>query len=98
MQEILPRFAPEPPLISPAARGELSRRSPSELAVQKSEPIRNGLVGSSRMWLLPASVSAALRSPALFTGLRNTSATRPSLVATTIALRSLAEFQMLPAR
>src|SRR4051794_1715123 len=88
MQEILPRLGPAG-LISPAVLGELSRRLPSELAVQNLLPERNGLVGSSRG---PLFLKPALR------GLRNTSSTPPCLVTTTIALRSLAEFQMLPAR
>ena len=48
MREILPRAPTGPPeLISPAALGELSRRLPSELAVQNFAPSRNGLVGNS---------------------------------------------------
>jgi hypothetical protein len=50
MQEILPLLPAGPPaLISPDALGELSRRSPSEFAVQNFLPDRNGLVGNSRM-------------------------------------------------
>src|SRR5712671_2987586 len=98
MQEILPRLAPAPPLISPSVLGELSRRSPSEFAVQNNFPSRNGLVGNSRIRLFPSSVSAEFLSPLALTGLRKTSTTRRCLVTRTIALRSLTEFQMFPAR
>src|SRR5438105_2317545 len=47
MQEILPRGCPLPP-ISPAVLGELSRRLPSEFAVQNLWPTSTGLVGVSR--------------------------------------------------
>ena len=50
MHEIFPRAPTGPPeLISPALFGELSRRFPSELATHSLWPLRNGLVGSSRM-------------------------------------------------
>src|SRR5687767_13397913 len=89
MQEILPRAPSGPPeLISPAVFGELSRRLPSELAVQNVVPTRKGLVGNSS--------GPELRSPST-AGLRNTSPTSRCRVITTMALRSLAEFQMLPA-
>src|SRR5687768_11094868 len=98
MQEILPR-APAPAwLTSPAVLGELSRRLPSEFAVQKVLPERNGLVGVSRMRVLPSGVSAEFLRPAALGGLRKTSETSPLRETTTIALRSLAEFQILPAR
>src|SRR4051812_27950531 len=90
MQEILPRLSEVGALlISPAAFGELSRRLPSEFAVQNFLPARTGLVGSS-------SGPEFLKPPT--TGLRKTSTTSRSLVTTTMALRSLAEFQRLPAR
>jgi hypothetical protein len=59
MHEILPRCGPVPALTSPALRGELSRRSPSELAVQKMRPARTGLVGNSNGASLRRSVAAA---------------------------------------
>src|SRR5438105_12215951 len=97
MHEIFPLVPTGPPaLISPAARGELSRRSPSELAVQNVVPLTNGLVGNSRMWLFPAVGLEFLSPVAGLTGLRKISATRRSLVTTMIALRSLASTQMLP--
>ena len=40
-------------LTSPAVLGELSRRLPSDWDVQNNFPVRNGLVGNSRMWLFP---------------------------------------------
>src|SRR4051812_13927069 len=90
MQEILPRLSEVGALlISPAAFGELSRRLPSEFAVQNFLPIRTGLVGSS---------SGPVFLKPLTTGLRKISTTSRSFVTTTMALRSLAEFQMLPAR
>src|SRR3954466_12770164 len=99
MQEILPRAPTGPPeFTSPAALGELSRRLPSDCEVQNFLPSRNGLVGSSRMWLLPTAGSAEFLSPAALTGLRKTSTTAPFFVTTTIALRSLVEFQMFPSR
>ena len=52
MQEILPRIA-EPGTISPPVLGELSRRLPSDIDVQNTFPVRNGLVGNSRMCLFP---------------------------------------------
>src|SRR5688572_15542025 len=92
MQEILPRAPTGPPeLISPALFGELSRRLPSELAVQKVLPRRNGLVGNSSGPVLRSFVTAC-------GALRKTSLTRRFAETTTIALRSLAEFQMFPAR
>jgi len=55
--------APAPPAsTSPAERGELSRRSPSEFEVQKIFPLINGLAGNSRMRVLPNAVSAAFLS------------------------------------
>src|SRR5262245_30340277 len=97
MHEILPLVSTAPlALSSPVVLGELSRRLPSELAVQNLLPASTGLVGNSRMWLFPAP-SAEFLSPAALTGLRNTSMTR-CLVTTTIALRSLAEVQILPSR
>src|SRR5688572_7505096 len=90
MHEILPRAPSGPPeLISPAVFGELSRRLPSELAVQNFAPSRNGLVGNSS--------GPEFRSLAALGALRNTSTTSRCRVTTTMALRSLAEFQMLPA-
>src|SRR5512143_749071 len=92
MHEILP--CPFPALISPSARGELSLLSPSEFDVQRVFPRRNGLVGNSRMVELSA---AEFLSPDAFTGFRNTSTTRPAVVTTATALRSLASTQMFPA-
>src|SRR5204863_8900813 len=87
MQEILP--APRAG-ISPGAFGELSRRLPSELAVQNLSPSKKGLVGVSR--------GPVLRRVVVASGeLRNTSMTSPFLVTTAIALRSLGSAQMLPA-
>src|SRR6476620_8763386 len=99
MQEILPLLPTGPAeLISPAAFGELSRLLPSEFEVQNFLPSRNGLVGNSTIWSFPTSGSAEFLSLAALAGLRNTSTTLPCLVATTIALRSLAELQIFPAR
>jgi hypothetical protein len=76
MHEILPKTVVL--LSSPAAAGELSRRSRSELAVQNTVPFKTGLVGNSRMWLLPTDESAEFRRPAALTGLRKTSNTSPA--------------------
>src|SRR5262249_42910955 len=75
MHEILPKTVV--PLTSPAAAGELSRRSRSELAVQNTLPFKTGLVGNSRIWLFPTVGSAELRRPEALTGLRKTSNTPP---------------------
>src|SRR5215831_3855321 len=96
MQEILPRIA-EPGTISPPVLGELSRRLPSDWDVQNTFPVRKGLVGNSRIFVLPSVVSAEFLRLSEFTGLRKTSSTLPSLVTTATALRSLASTQMLPA-
>src|SRR4029077_19942631 len=91
MQEILPKgigpLGVAPALISPALRGELSRLSPSDIDVQNSFPVRNGLVGNSRMWVFPSGVSAEFLKPAEFTGLRKISRTSPFLVTTATAFR-----------
>ena len=60
--------------------------------------IEKGLVGNSRMCVSPAAMSAEFLSPAVFTGLRKTSKTLPSLVTTATAFLSLASTQILPAR
>src|SRR5262245_11331219 len=99
MQEILPLLPTAPAeLISPEEFGELSRLLPSEREVQNFLPSRNGLVGNSRIWSSPTPGSAEFLSFTALTGLRNTSTTLPCLVATTMALRSLAELQIFPAR
>src|SRR5215469_11333373 len=51
MHETLPKTVV--PLASPADAGELSRRSMSKFAVQKTVPFKYGLDGNSRMWLFP---------------------------------------------
>src|SRR6187455_3179135 len=89
MQEILPRGAPGL-LSSPAVLGELSRRLPSEFEVHSCRPDRNGLVGVSSGPPLRSLVVAS-------GGLRKISLTGPAAVATTIALRSFASTQKLPA-
>src|SRR5262245_55574283 len=108
MQEILAKgIGPScgaPPLTSPTSRGELSRRLPSDWDVQNNFPVRNGLVGNSRMWLFPTPFwSPAFLSPApngtgggKLTGLRKTSKTFPCLVTNATAFRSLASTQIFP--
>src|SRR5882672_7862157 len=87
MQEILP--APRAG-ISPGAFGELSRRLPSELAVQSLSLSKKGLVGVSS--------GPVLRNLVVASGeLRTTSITSPFLVPPPIALRSFGSAQMLPA-
>src|SRR5258706_12752481 len=89
MHEILPTSGPAG-LISPAVLGTLSRRLPSELAVQNLWPRRKGLVGVSS--------GPGLRRFVVGSGsLRNISTTSPFFVTTTIALRSFGSAQMLPA-
>src|SRR5882724_10102109 len=88
MQEIFPTSGPAG-LISPAVLGALSRRLPSELAVQNLCPSRKGLVGVSS--------GPSLRRFATLGSLRKTSATLPPRVTTTIALRSFGSAQILPA-
>src|SRR4030095_6778390 len=95
MQEILPTLDPIG-LISPAVLGELSRRLPSDWDVQNSFPIRNGLVGNSRMRVFPFAVSAEFLNPLEFTGLRKTSKTLPCLVTNAPAFRSWASTQIFP--
>src|SRR5215472_11297539 len=73
MQEIFPMTVV--PLASRADAGELSRRSTSKFAVQKTVPFKYGLDGNSRMWLFPMLGSAELRRPEALTGLRKTSKT-----------------------
>jgi hypothetical protein len=66
IQEILPRFlvgVPPEASISPADRGELSRLSPSDIDVQKTFPVRKGLVGNSRIRLFPTDWSPAFLNP-----------------------------------
>src|SRR6516162_3180805 len=94
MQEILPMLGPAG-LISPAVLGELSRRLPSDIDVQKTFPVKKGLVGNSRMWLFPTPFwSPAFLSPApngtgggKLTGLRKTSKTFRCLVTNATAFR-----------
>src|SRR5262245_11580483 len=95
MQEILPRLGPFG-LISPAVLGELSRRLPSDWEVQNTFPVRNGLVGNSRIRVFPSAVSAEFLNPFEFTGLRNTSKTFPSLVTSATEFRSLGSTQIFP--
>src|SRR5829696_6129582 len=89
MQEIVPLGAAGL-LSSPTVLGELSRRLPSEFEVQNLMPDRNGLVGVSS--------GPVLRSLVIGSGgFRNISITLPVSVTTTMAFRSLASTQMLPA-
>src|SRR4030095_14964250 len=87
--EIFPRAGPAG-VISPAVFGKLSRRLPSEFAVQMVFPMTTGLVGVSS--------GPTLRRPVVRSReLRNTSMTRPAGVTTTMALRSLTLAHTLPA-
>src|SRR5262245_35632749 len=98
MHDILPKGAPAPP-ISPALLGELSRLLLSPFAVQNVVPERNGLVGNSRIFLLPSSVAEEFLSLLLgLTGLRKTSKESlvPKKTVNTIALRSLTDAQISP--
>ena len=52
-----------PAFTSPALLGELSRLSPSDWEMQKTLPVMNGLVGNSRMWLLPTDWLPAFLKP-----------------------------------
>ena len=87
-------------LTSPAVLGELSRRLPSDWDVQKTFPLRKGLVGNSRMWLFPTRCYACVPQPGCgkLTGLRKISKTSPFLVTTATALRSLASTHMFSSR
>ena len=62
MQEILPISGPAG-LTWPPVLGKLSRRLPSDCDVQNTFPVRNGLVGNSRMCLFPSAVSAEFLNP-----------------------------------
>ena len=104
MHEILPR-GDAPGFTSPPTFGELSLLSPSEFEVQRIFPVKYGLLGNSRMFESSATGavvgSAEFLKPAEFAGLRKTSITLGSLllfVTTTMAFRSLTEFQIFPAR
>src|SRR6267142_6108213 len=97
MQEILPISDPVGLTWPPVLR-KLSRRLPSDCDVQNNFPVRNGLVGNSRMCVFPSAVSAEFLKPAEFTGLRNTSKTFLCLVTIATAFRSFAATQIFPSR
>src|SRR5262245_66548021 len=84
MQEILAKgIGPScgaPPLTSPTSRGELSRRLPSDWEVQNNFPVRNGLVGNSRICLFLSAVPPEFLNPSEFTGLRTAQKTFPCLL------------------